>query len=154
MFKRLKIVPRWIIFLLDLSSCAFSLFVAYIISFNFQLDLLELREFVTNSIIFLVVNSIIFYLLKTYSGIIRYTSAQDMLHVLLAISMSNISFFLIKMGIPFIGNSIAINSSVLVINGLCSFLILITYRVGVKNFFLYIKNINSEKRRVELWRVT
>ena len=151
MFTRLKIVPRWIIFLLDLSSCAFSLFVAYIISFNFQLDLLELRELVTNSIIFLVVNSIIFYLLKTYSGIIRYTSAQDMLHVLLAISMSNISFFLIKMGIPFIGNSIAINSSVLVINGLCSFLILITYRVAVKNFFLYIKNINSEKRRVIIY---
>ena len=151
MFTRLKIVPRWIIFLLDLSSCAFSLFIAYIISFNFQLDLLELGDLVNNSIVFLLVNSIIFYLLKTYSGIIRYTSAQDMLHVLLAISLSNISFFLIKMVMPFLGNSININSSVLVINGLCSFLILITYRVAVKNFFLYIKNINSEKRRVIIY---
>jgi FlaA1/EpsC-like NDP-sugar epimerase len=151
MFKRLKIVPRWIIFLLDLSSCAFSLFIAYLISFNFQFDLLELKEFLNNSIIFILVNSIIFYLLKTYSGIIRYTSAQDMLHVLLAISLSNISFFLIISAMSNFGNPIAIKSSVLVINGLCSFLLLITYRVLVKNFFIYIKNINSEKRRVIIY---
>ena len=97
MFTRLKIVPRWIIFLLDLIFCAFSLFIAYIISFNFELNLLEIKEMIANSIIFLLVNSVTFYLLKTYSGIIRYTSAQDMLHVLLAISLSNISFFLIKL---------------------------------------------------------
>jgi FlaA1/EpsC-like NDP-sugar epimerase len=151
MFTRLKIVPRWIIFLLDLSSCAFSLFIAYLISFNFQLDLLELKEFLNNSIIFILVNSIIFYLLKTYSGIIRYTSAQDMLHVLLAISLSNISFFLIIVAMSNFGNPIAIKTSVLVINGLCSFLLLITYRVLVKNFFIYIKNINSEKRRVIIY---
>ena len=151
MLKRLKIVPRWIIFLLDLSFCAFSLLIAYIISFNFELNLLEIKEMIANSIIFLLVNSVIFYLLKTYSGIIRYTSAQDMLHVLLAISLSNISFFLIKLILYNFGSPIDINSSVLVINGLCCFLILITYRVMVKNFFLYIKNINTEKRRVIIY---
>jgi hypothetical protein len=50
MFTRLKIVPRWIIFLLDLIFCAFSLFIAYIISFNFELNLLGIKEMIANSI--------------------------------------------------------------------------------------------------------
>jgi FlaA1/EpsC-like NDP-sugar epimerase len=40
---------------------------------------------------------------------------------------------------------------VLVINGLCSFLLLITYRVLVKYFFLYIKNLSLDKRRIIIY---
>jgi FlaA1/EpsC-like NDP-sugar epimerase len=151
MFTRLKIVPRWIIFLLDLSSCVFSLFIAYAISSNFNMDLIDFHELSNNLLLFLLINSATFFVLKTFSGIIRYTSAQDMLHILLAILLSNAVFFLLKIVMANFGDQLLISNSVLVINGLCSFLILITYRVMVKYFFLYIKNLNTEKRRVIIY---
>lgn len=151
MFKHLKIVPRWIIFLLDLSSCAFSLVIAYIIGYNFDLSLVGFDQLYTNLLLFALINTAVFFILKTYSGIIRYTSAQDMLHILLAILLSNAAFFLIKLLSINFGKQLAISNAVLVINGLCSFLVLITYRVAIKYFFLYIKNISSNKRRVIIY---
>ena len=151
MFKHLKIVPRWIIFLLDLSSCAFSLVLAYIIGYNFDLPLIAFDQLYINMLVFVLINSAVFFILKTYSGIIRYTSAQDMLHILLAILLSNAAFFMIKLLSISFGKQLVISNSVLIINGLCSFLVLITYRVAIKYFFLYIKNINSNKRRVIIY---
>ena len=151
MFKHLKIVPRWIIFLLDLSSCAFSLGIAYIIGYNFDLPLIAFDQLYINMLVFVLINSAVFFILKTYSGIIRYTSAQDMLHILLAILLSNAAFFMIKLLSISFGKQLVISNSVLIINGLCSFLVLITYRVAIKYFFLYIKNINSNKRRVIIY---
>lgn len=151
MFTRLKIVPRWIIFLLDLGSCVLSLFIAYLLSFNFDMGQIDFQQLKANLLSFLLINTAIFFFLKTYSGIIRYTSAQDMLHILLAILLSNAIFFMAKMAMSNFGNPMVIHNSVLVINGLCSFLLLITYRVLVKYFFLYIKNINTDKRRVIIY---
>ena len=44
-----------------------------------------------------------------------------------------------------------ISNVVLIINGLSSFLLLITYRVIVKYFFLYIKNLKIDKRQVIIY---
>ena len=81
MFTRIKIVPRWIIFLLDLGSCVLSLFIASLIGFNFEMGQIKFQELYANLLSFLLINTAIFFFLKTYSGIIRYTSAQDMLHI-------------------------------------------------------------------------
>ena len=148
---RLKILPRWLIFLLDLSLCVFSLLLAYTVDSNFNIVLINFLELSNIFLLFLLINSLVFSSLKTFSGIIRYTSAQDMLRVLLAISMSNGIFFLIKLVIAKSDNQLLISNSILVINALCSFLLLITYRLMVKFLFLNFKNINKAKRRVIIY---
>jgi FlaA1/EpsC-like NDP-sugar epimerase len=46
---------------------------------------------------------------------------------------------------------IIISNVVLIVNGLCSFLLLITYRVFIKYFFIYIKNLSINRRRTIIY---
>jgi FlaA1/EpsC-like NDP-sugar epimerase len=46
---------------------------------------------------------------------------------------------------------IVISNVVLIVNGLCSFLLLITYRVFIKYFFIYIKNLSIHRRRTIIY---
>jgi FlaA1/EpsC-like NDP-sugar epimerase len=151
MFSRLNVVPRWIIFTLDILCCVFSLCFAYFIKFNFDITQVDIAQLSRNLLIFIVINSIVFYSIKTYSGIIRYTSAQDSFRILFAILLSNSIFFLANLLLFSFGKQPVISNSILIINGLSSFLFLITYRVLVKYFFLYIKNLNIDKRKVIIY---
>lgn len=151
MFSQINIVPRWIIFSLDLTICFVSLTIAYLIKHNFDLSDLDYVEFSRNVLVTTVISTLVFLNVRTYSGIIRYTSAQDTFRILYAIIVSNSTFFLINMGFVATGNSQLISNGILIINGLASFLMLITYRVLVKYFFIYIKNLKLDTVRVMIY---
>jgi len=151
LFNHINIVPRWIIFTLDLTCCIFALCFAYFIRFNFDLGQINSTELSRNLLFFVIINSIVFYSIKTYAGIIRYTSAQDSVRILLSILISNGLFFICNLVlVSFLENPI-IPNVVLIINILGSFLLLITYRVLVKYFFIYVKNLRIDKRRVIIY---
>ncbi|MGB4774735.1 MAG: nucleoside-diphosphate sugar epimerase/dehydratase [Daejeonella sp.] len=151
MFKQINIVPRWIIFALDLICCAFSLCFAYFLRFNFAIDQIDLTELSRNLLLFITINSIVFISVKTYAGIIRYTSAQDSFRILFSIIISNSLFFITNLVLVSFKFTPLISNVVLITNVLCSFLILITYRVVVKYFFMYIKNLRIDRRRVIIY---
>lgn len=151
MFTQVNIVPRWIIFCLDLLTCMVSLTLAYMIKYNFDLASMDYVEFSRNIVLLTAINSIVFFNVKTYSGIIRYTSAQDSIRILFSVLISNGIFFFLNMTVLALGHNTYISSSTLIVNGLASFLLLITYRVLVKFFFMYIKNLKLDKVRVMIY---
>ncbi|WP_184658853.1 polysaccharide biosynthesis protein [Pedobacter cryoconitis] len=151
MFSQINIVPRWIIFTLDLTICFVSLTLAYLIKRNFDLSTLDYVEFSRNVLVTTVISTLVFLKVKTFSGIIRYTSAQDTFRILYAVIVINSTFFLVNMAFVATGKSAIIPNSVLIINGLSSFLLLITYRVLIKYFFIYIKNLKLDKIRVMIY---
>ncbi|WP_394346180.1 polysaccharide biosynthesis protein [Pedobacter duraquae] len=108
-------------------------------------------EFSRNVLIMALINSVVFVNVKTYSGIIRYTSAQDTFRILFSVLISNGLFFFVDIVLVAFNEPIYISGSVLIINGLASFLLLITYRVLIKYFFLYIKNLKLDKKRVMIY---
>lgn len=151
MFSQINIVPRWIIFLLDLGVCIISLVISYFIKYNFDFSALNYVAFSRNILILTLINIIVFFNIKTYAGIIRYTSAQDTFRILFAILAANGLFFFVNLVIISFSQDQYIPNSVLVVNGLTSFLLLITYRVLIKYFFLYIKNLHLDKRKVIIY---
>lgn len=151
MFSQINIVPRWIIFLLDLGVCIISLVISYFIKYNFDFSDLNYVAFSRNILILTLINIIVFFNIKTYAGIIRYTSAQDTFRILFAILAANGLFFFVNLAIISFNQDQYIPTSVLVVNGLTSFLLLITYRVLIKYFFLYIKNLHLDKRKVIIY---
>ncbi|MBC7759370.1 MAG: polysaccharide biosynthesis protein [Phormidesmis sp. FL-bin-119] len=151
MFNHINIVPRWIIFTLDLTCCIFALCFAYFIRFNFNIGQINSTELSRNLLFFAIINSIVFYTIKTYAGIIRYTSAQDSVRILLSILLSNCLFFICNLILVSFLMDPIIPNVVLIINILGSFLLLITYRVLVKYFFIYVKNLRIDKRRVIIY---
>ena len=148
MFGKINIVPRWIIFLLDLGICLVSLTIAYAVKLNLALSDINVVEFSRNILIIIAINIIVFFNVKTYAGIIRYTSAQDTFRILFAVLISNGVFSFLNFVITALGYHPFISNTVLIINLLTSFLLLITYRVLIKYFFMYIKNLNLDKRKV------
>jgi FlaA1/EpsC-like NDP-sugar epimerase len=90
-------------------------------------------------------------MVRTYSGIIRYTSAQDSFRILAAVFICNGTFFLINAISISSRNTAFISSSILIINGLVCFLLMVTYRILVKYFFLYVKNLKLDKRRIIIY---
>ncbi|MVN20996.1 polysaccharide biosynthesis protein [Mucilaginibacter arboris] len=151
LFNQINIVPRWIIFTLDLLIGLLSMTGAYLIKYNFDLSALNYIQFSQNVLIISVISTIVFFAAKTYSGIIRYTSAQDSFRILFAVLISNGAFFILNMFSVATTKQPFISNSILIINALLCFLLMVTYRILVKYFFLYIKNLKLDKIRVIIY---
>ncbi|HET8830213.1 MAG TPA: nucleoside-diphosphate sugar epimerase/dehydratase [Pelobium sp.] len=153
MFRRINIVPRWLIFCIDLVFCGLALTFAYLLNYNFDATQIDINELSRNTLIFLGINCIVFFNVKTYAGIVRYTSAQDSFRILFSISVSNLFFIFCNLVLLSFNKAPIISNVIVVITGLCSFVLLITYRVLVKYFFMYVKNLKLDKRRAIIYGV-
>ncbi|MES2427325.1 MAG: nucleoside-diphosphate sugar epimerase/dehydratase [Bacteroidota bacterium] len=151
LFNQINIVPRWLIFSLDLAISFLSLTMAYLIKSNFEFSSLNHAEFNRNLLISIILSTIVFCSVKTFAGIIRYTSAQDSFRILAALLLSNSAFFLINVVLIAFDKAPLISNSILVINCLTCFLLMVTYRIFVKYFFLYIKNLKLDKKRIIIY---
>ena len=151
MFNHINIVPRWIIFCLDLIVCIFALCFAYFLKYNFHVEEINSNELSRNILVFTILNSVVFLIIKTYAGIIRYTSAQDSFRILFSVLISNGLFFIVNLVLVSFNKDPYISNVILVINGLTGFLLLITYRVMVKYFFMHVKNFKIDKQLVIIY---
>lgn len=151
MFSKINIVPRWLIFIIDLVICFVSFGIAYFIKYNFDLTGLEFSSFGRNVLITIIINIGVFVNVKSYSGIIRYTSAQDTFRILFAVLISNFLLFGVNLVASAFVTQPLISNIIIVVNGLVSFVLLITYRILAKYFFIYIKNLHLDKLRVIIY---
>ena len=151
LFRQINIVPRWIIFTLDLLITFCSLGIAYSIKYNFNTSLINYVEFSRNALIELVLSAIVFFTVKTYTGIIRYTSAQDSFRILMAVIISNGAFFLMNIVSVAFAKPVFISNATLIVSSLTCFLLMVIYRVVIKYFFVYIKNLKLDKKRIIIY---
>ncbi|HWV71958.1 MAG TPA: nucleoside-diphosphate sugar epimerase/dehydratase [Pseudosphingobacterium sp.] len=149
--KYINIVPRWIIFLLDLACCVTALVASYLIKHDFvffNVDTILMGRTLTS---YLLINGTVFFLFKMHAGIIRYTSSQDMVRILGAIMVSHTLVYLTDIAAENFGYGKFITAATLFIASLVNFVLLITYRGVVKYFFMYIKNLNLAKCRTIIY---
>lgn len=147
---RIRILPRWLIFLLDLACVELCIFFSFILRFNFNLE--EVSKYDISSIlaISLCLNGLLFYLLKSYAGIIRYTNIEDTFRLLIVNSIAAVFYF----SINFIINNAfdGVNlfpTSVVVINFFITNFVLITYRLLVRYTFKFYQAHQLEKEKVK-----
>lgn len=151
MFTKLQIVSRWIIFTIDICLSIIALLFAIILQHNFKITGIDFLAFYKAVVMVVIINSLVFYSVKTFAGIVRYTSAQDSFRILFAVILSSlILFFAHAIAIVVTGEHVVSNVAIVIFT-LFSFLLLITYRVIVKYFFMYIKNANLDKRRIIIY---
>lgn len=147
---RIRILPRWIIFLLDLFYVQVCIFFSFILRFNFNLEEVAKYEISLVLGISLALNALLFYLLKSYAGIIRYTNIEDTFRLLIVNSIAAVFYF----SINYIVNrsSEGINlfpTSVVVINFFITNFVLITYRLLVRYSFKFYKLQQVEKKKIK-----
>ena len=94
---KINILPRLIIFLIDIAICAFSLLLAFLIRNNLNFETISIRELSGKLLILTLINAIVFINFRTYSGIIRYTGIQDAIKIFTALVMSTTVLFFISL---------------------------------------------------------
>jgi FlaA1/EpsC-like NDP-sugar epimerase len=151
MFKKIDIVPRWIIFVIDLLICSFALIFANLIRYNLSLEAMNLRDLSGNVLILALINSIVFVNVRTYAGIIRYTGLQDALRICYAVLMTTFVLFIITLVSSNSGGALSFSPVTLIINALFSFLFLISYRVLVKYIFSYLRSYKMDRKNVIIY---
>jgi FlaA1/EpsC-like NDP-sugar epimerase len=141
---KIRVLPRWIIILIDLHIVFFSSLLAFLLRFNFDYSRLvsfEVNKGILLFTFFCFASSLI---TRSYAGIVRYTGMQDAGRILGTI--------LIGTGLTLITNYIffewngkyLIPVSVIIIAFLSSVLLLFSYRLFVKQVFSFF--LRKEKR--------
>lgn len=151
MLKSLNIVPRSIIFLLDMICIVFALWWAIMVRFNFDYNLIDLhiafRTFILVSLIF----GLVFVSIKTYAGIVRYTGSKDAFRIAVSVVTSSLVLALIgKLAIPTVSD-LYLQISILILLTTFSYVFLMIYRVGVKYIFSYLRNVRMIKKNVIIY---
>ncbi|WP_256003261.1 polysaccharide biosynthesis protein [Pedobacter deserti] len=151
MFSKLEIVPRWIIFTIDISLSVVAIVLAKVLRHNFDVEQIDGLKLYKSIVLVVVANSLVFYNVKSYAGIVRYTSAQDSFRILFAVLLSSLAIFFGNALLIIFKSSFVITNVAIIINSLLTFLFLLTYRIVVKYFFMYIKNANLTKIRMIIY---
>ncbi|MEO7119743.1 MAG: hypothetical protein ABIY62_01525, partial [Ginsengibacter sp.] len=135
LIKNKPTVPRWIIFLLDLGICAFSLFYAYLLRFNMNFD--EVVHFVLIVPILVVtsLNIIFFRVFRTYEGIIRLSSAQEGLRCVSAVFCGSLVLAITIIISSVFSWSFIVPMSVLFIYFFVASFLIFAYRILIKELY-------------------
>lgn len=151
LIRNLKILPRWVIVLIDLSIIACSALLAYILRFNFSVSDLIKQDFEQGIAFYTLCGGIAIFLSGTYRGIIRYTGIQDAgrIFFMLLITLALVSGANVVYHYNTTHNLIPY--SVILIGFLSSFLFLFNYRLFVKYIFAYYRNALAKRNNVLIY---
>jgi FlaA1/EpsC-like NDP-sugar epimerase len=152
MFRLKANTPRWVIILIDLVLSFFSLTFAYLIRFDLKADrTLILTEWAVLSksiLIFFAVKFVVFYSLKIHKGLVRYTSAEDVRRILVALLVCSFTYFVLGIIRYWLFDGVFLfPSSVLIMEFLACFLLMIGSRFLLK--LLYLESIKMSNKKEE-----
>jgi FlaA1/EpsC-like NDP-sugar epimerase len=134
---KVRIVPRWIIIIIDLIILLFSSLLAFLLRFNFnysRLDSFEVNKGILLFTFFCFSSSII---TRSYAGIVRYTGTQDAGRILGTVLMGSVLTAITSTAYFSIYGKYLIPFSVIVIAFLSAVLLLFSYRLFVKYTFSF-----------------
>ena len=139
MSYKLRILPRWLVFLLDLFLVCFCLFLSRMLKLNFNWDHMNdgLRFMM---LVVLGVNAVLFYAFRSYAGIVRYTNLEDASRLVMVNAIA--AFFYLVVNIFFLGSRNYFTLQIVSINFFITSFVIISYRLGVRYTFNFYKSIS------------
>ncbi|WP_134090027.1 nucleoside-diphosphate sugar epimerase/dehydratase [Olivibacter sp. XZL3] len=147
-----KVLPRWVIFLADLILASWAFVLAYFISEEFRFpEILRGHFFIyTNSFVFACIP--VFYLLKTHTGLIRYSNMSDILRIFLAMLFTSIFYYLLLITVvqPYFGIHSLRIKQVLLVNFFIGSSLLIFLRMAAKGTFRYLSDRVEKKDKINV----
>jgi FlaA1/EpsC-like NDP-sugar epimerase len=146
--NHVKILPRWVIFFLDLTSAIIAFLIAYYIYQDTKNLQFSPNDFASAFLLCLGATIVSFAVFKLYAGIVRYTSSTDSIRILSSnlltvIILFGAKLFLLALRLPNI-----IESSLIIIYSLLLFVGLVIYRTSIKVFFQYSRTAKKIKKNV------
>lgn len=136
MAEKLKTLPRWLIFILDLTGVITAVIISRIIRYNFDLvSALKNIPFIISIVI--AVNASLFYIFKSFAGIIRYTTIKDTFRLMAITTIASVVYIIIAMYGAMYGSSkvFFLERATILINFFIVSFGLIGYRMAVRHLY-------------------
>ena len=144
--RNLSYLPRWIIVMIDLSVLIITFFFTLLIFRGTGLKYIITTHDVFFTACFFGVNTLFFWLYRTYSGIIRHSSYIDAVKLFFSQISVLIVFLVFNFAYELLYDEKVFLTTALFINVVLSFCGLFLYRVVVKQTFeLYLSEKNTTK---------
>lgn len=151
MTQRLKTLPRWIVFGVDLFVIVAALIVSRFLRHNFNiakaLDHIQLLLAVV-----IPLNALLFYLFKSYAGIIRYTNIKDTIRILTINAIASAVYVLI--GFYYYSQGpVFLTRATIVINFYTASFALIGYRMLIRHFYktFFTEQLSKDRIKVAIY---
>lgn len=140
--------PRWIIFLIDVTTTTVALIAAYLVRFEFSPPKLEIDLALRFLPLFIAVRVLLFIAGRTYAGIIRYTSTQDTLRIFTVVTAGSVIFAIANyLKYHFHDGKYFVPISILILEYLITLFLMVVGRIAVKVLYLELKTPGKAKRR-------
>lgn len=141
---KIRVLPRWIIILIDLIILFFSSLLAFLLRFNFDYSKLDGFEVNKGILIFTFFSFVSSLITRSYAGIVRYTGIQDSIRILGTVLMGSVLTIIANYVFFELNGKHLLPISVIIIAFLSSVLFLFSYRLFVKQTFAYF--LKKEKK--------
>lgn len=150
MEKVRSITPHWVIFLIDILICVFSVSLAYLLRFNFSIPGSELSPFLKYVLpAIIAVRAASFIVSRIYAGIVRYASTKDAERILLVIFSGSLVFVLIDIASYYlIDKWFIIPLSIIILDFVITVFIMFFSRLLVKILYFEYSNPGREKENI------
>lgn len=146
-----SITPRWVIFLIDITICLFSIVFAYYLRFNFKVPAFEIQMFVYVVPIVLFIRAFSFILARTYAGMVRHTSTRDVQRLILVTTIGSAALIIINVINFYFRQKYLIPMSVIIIDFITTAFILSFSRLLVKTLFMEFNNPRKKSTSVAIF---
>jgi FlaA1/EpsC-like NDP-sugar epimerase len=141
-------LPRWIVLLIDVCILLFSATITYFLISNLTLQSYDTLSVSIQYLIIIAVNTIYFFVFKTYSGIIRHSTFIDGIKLLLATFSAFITLVTINYLSYFtLWNKIFLTPA-LIFNFVLNFSMLFLFRILVKSVFERYFSVKANERLI------
>lgn len=149
----LKILPRWFIILLDLILVFIASVFAYFLRFNFELSAENHYGLLPSLSVFVILVLVSMMITKSYAGIVRHTSIRDLSVMLYTLFFS---FFLLQffkylnVVLELVNPTNFLPASVALIGIFFSLVLLVTYRLMVRQVFHHARTVSLRKQYINV----
>ena len=130
-----KVLPSWTILFLDMIIAVFSVVVAFILRSGIPAAFSNPSLIWSSVILVLAVDLVFFRIFRTYRNVIRLSSFVDLMNIFAAQACSFIVSLAICLVFLYVVKYPIIPSSVLIISYVVCFVMMVTFRMGVKTVY-------------------
>ncbi len=147
----IKHTPRWIVFLIDVLICFFSISFAYYVRFEFRISSIEFQSLKLVVPVLLFIRALSFLIFRSYAGLIRYTSAKDTERIFIVVTFGTIVLFIINFFVYNFQERFFIPNSILIIDYFATAIALVGSRLAVKTIYFTVKSNGAEKEYIIIY---
>jgi len=145
LLNKLTVLPRWVVILIDQLIIFTSVFLAFFLRFNLDIDVVLNFEPFPGILLCMMAALLSTTMTKSYAGIVRYTGIQDGWRIIRTEMLSLGIIIMVNLLYYYNFQRNVIPYSVIFISFFISSLLLYQYRLLVKNLFAYYKSDASTR---------